>query len=412
MAPAGSSIYAALPAELRASHEKKVHDCTTDGEDKPAEATLHKLFDALRAASPDECAAFAECFDQRLAHSSVDVKVKAILLMNDCVKLGLAPLHAALLESCAATLGKLKDFTAKPHPVHGELPAKMVRLRSERLLATLQLPPPSQAGGGGSGGLGCFGLTLALLVVLLALLAAGLHQNHGSANMLWYRTKIKATTLFQSASDTLGIAPPPSATETPWDLDSDGRKEPIAEDEIYAPGKDTPPPPPPPPPPTHVNRSLAVALERLAISRRALPCAARARCSWRARADRLTKRRVVDLHRLEHVGAPPVACVSEGERVDHHETATGELLTRGGVGGDQPSELRAAGLRPGGRVRLLGRVLNQRVHEARGHSVVLERLIGCGTGSGTTGQRACQLVLQVPTQRRWYVKCSSGLCEE
>ena len=169
---------------------------------------------------------------------------------------------------------------------------------------------------------------------------------------------------------------------------------------------------PRPPPPTHVNRSLAVALERLAISRRALPCAARARCSWRARADRLTKRRVVDLHRLEHVGAPPVACVSEGERVDHHETATGELLTRGGVGGDQPSELRAAGLRPGGRVRLLGRVLNQRVHEARGHSVVLERLIGCGTGSGTTGQRACQLVLQVPTQRRWYVKCSSGLCEE
>ena len=102
-----------------------------------------------------------------------------------------------------------------------------------------------------------------------------------------------------------------------------------------------------------------------------------------------------------------MACVSEGERVYNHETATGELLARGGVGGDQTSEFRAAGLRPGGRVRLLGRVLNQRVHKARGHkAVVLERF------SCTIGQCACQLVLQVPTQRNWYVKCSSGLREE
>ena len=99
-------------------------------------------------------------------------------------------------------------------------------------------------------------------------------------------------------------------------------------------------------------------------------------------------------------------CVSEGESIDNHETATGELLARGGVGGDQPGELRATGMRPGGRVRLLlGRVLNQRVQKARSG---FRRLLSCGT----TGQCARQLVLQVPTQRSWYVQCSSGLREE
>ena len=130
--------------------------------------------------------------------------------------------------------------------------------------------------------------------------------------------------------------------------------------------------------------------------------AARARCSWRAREDRPTKRRVVNLHRLEHVGAPPMPCVSEGESIDNRETATGELLARGGVGGDQPCELRATGMRPGGRVRLLlGRVLNQRVQKARSG---FGRPLSCST----TGQCARQLVLQVCLKRSWYVQCSSS----
>ena len=132
---AAASIYEVLASATR----ELLETCTADGEAKPTEESLRELFDAMRAASPDECAAIAEWFDKRLAHSSVDVKVKAILLMNDVARLGHEQLHTALQRTCVKTLEQLKSFKGKPHPIHGELPNTMVRNRSAKLAATLQV---------------------------------------------------------------------------------------------------------------------------------------------------------------------------------------------------------------------------------------------------------------------------------
>jgi len=240
------SIY---EAALGQSTRKLLETCTADGEDKPAESTLRELFDTMRAASPEECSAIGEWFDQRLGNSSVDIKVKAILLMNDAVKLGHKDLHAALLASCADTLQALKTFKCDPHPQHGELPAKMVRNRSGRLITTLKEPPPAAAGGGG---LGAAGWLLGFLCVVLALVVA-LQHNQGSPALLWYRTQRSADRLLQSASDTLfGVPPPPEHNDT---IEPNRRHDPLTDP--FLPGEEPPASPDAPPPPTEESKGLS-----------------------------------------------------------------------------------------------------------------------------------------------------------
>ena len=221
---------------LAPTTRKLLEACTADGEDKPADGTLRELFDVMRAANAEECTAIGEWFDQRLGHSSVDVKVKAVLLMHDAaVRLGHRPLHAALQKTCVKTLEQLTTYKGKPHPTHGELPNKMVRNRSAKLITSLKET--------GSSGVGIGGLLLAVLCIVFAVVAA-LHHNHGSPRLLWYRTQRHADLFMQSASDTL-FGPPPPHNDT---VERNDRFDPV---EPFVPGKeslsDTPAPPTPQP---------------------------------------------------------------------------------------------------------------------------------------------------------------------
>jgi hypothetical protein len=228
---AGSgSIYEQKPV-LAPTMRKLLELCTADGEEKPPEEKLSELFDAMRAASSDDCAAIGEWFDKRLGHSSVDVKVKAILLMHDAARLGHMPLHAALGSTCMETLGQLECFKGDPHPIHGELPNRMVRNRSTTLLTTLKGPAPAAASAGGGGGLGVGGLLLGFLCIVLAV-ATALHQNHGSPRLVWYRTQRHADRFLQSASDTLfGPPSPPQHNDT---VEHNSRLDPV---EPFVPGR-------------------------------------------------------------------------------------------------------------------------------------------------------------------------------
>ena len=227
----GGSIYES-GAVLTPMTRSLLELCTADGEEKPAEEKLGELFDAMRAASSDECAAISAWFDKRLGHSSVDVKVKAILLMRDAVRLGHKPLHAALGNTCVKTLGQLASFKGNLHPIHGDLPNRMVRNRSATLLTALKGPPPAAPSPAGVGGLGVGGVLLGFLCIVLAAVAA-LHQNHGSPRLVWYRTQRHADRFLQSASDTLfGPPPPPQHNDT---VEHNSRLDPV---EPFLPGKD------------------------------------------------------------------------------------------------------------------------------------------------------------------------------
>eukprot|EP01043_Picozoa_sp_COSAG02_P055792 COSAG02_NODE_6528_length_3518_cov_5.108219_1_plen_361_part_00 len=226
---AGGSIYEAGPAGLGSTARTLLELCTADGEEKPTEDKLGELFEVMRFASSEECVAIGEWFEKRLGHSSVDVKVKAILLMNDAVRLGHKPLHAALGSTCVKVLEQLGSFKGNPHPVHGELPNRMVRNRSAKLVTTLKGPPPASP----SAGLGLGGLLLGLICIVLAVVAA-LHQNHGSPKLVWYRTQRHADRFLQSASDTLfGPAPPPQQHNDT--VEHNSRLDPV---EPFVPGKE------------------------------------------------------------------------------------------------------------------------------------------------------------------------------
>ena len=228
----GGSIYEA-GAELGSTVRTLLELCTADGEEKPTEEKLGELFDVMRIASSDECVAIGEWFAKRLGHSSVDVKVKAILLMNDAVRLGHTPLHEALESMCVKALEQLGSFKSDPHPVHGELPNRMVRNRSAKLVTILKGPPPANPSpAGGGAGLGLGGLLLGFLCIALAVVAA-LHQNHGSPRLVWYRTQRHADRFLQSASDTLfGPAPPPQQHNDT--VEHNSRLDPV---EPFVPGK-------------------------------------------------------------------------------------------------------------------------------------------------------------------------------